>query len=72
MVHNSHVRFAVLGIIIFFVINARKLKLFIGHLFSNTFKIMLFISDVQYNIPIKLCRPVGSNTSIQTYMKINS
>ena len=51
---------AVSGIIIFIVLNARKLKLFRGHLFSNTVKIMLFISDAQYCIPIKLCRTTGS------------
>ena len=50
----------VLGIIIFGVINARKLKLFRGHLFSNAVKIMLSISDAQYYIPIKLCRSTGS------------
>ena len=32
------------------------MKLFRGHLFSNAVKIMLFISDVQYYGPIKLCK----------------
>ena len=50
----------VLGIMIFIVINAWKLKLFRGHLFSNAVKVVLFISDVQYYIPIKLCRTAGS------------
>ena len=31
-----------------------------GHLFSNTVKIMLFISDTKYYIPIKLCKTAGS------------
>ena len=31
-----------------------------GHLFSNTVKIMIFISDVQYYIPVKLCITAGS------------
>ena len=40
----------ILGIIIFIVINIRKLKLFRGHLFSNAVKVILFISDDQYYI----------------------
>ena len=51
---------SILGIIIFFILNARKLKLFRGHLFSNTVKIMLFISDAQYYVPVHLCRTAGS------------
>ena len=50
----------ILGIMIFIVINARKLKLFRGHLFSNAVKVMLFISDAQYYILVKLCRTAGS------------
>ena len=37
---------SIIGIVIFTILNARKLKLFRGHMFSNTVKIMLFISDV--------------------------
>ena len=29
-------------------------------MFSNTLKIMIFISDVQYYVPIKLCKTAGS------------
>ena len=29
-------------------------------MFSNVVKIMLFISDVQYYVPIKLCKTSGS------------
>ena len=50
----------VLNIIIFIVLNARKLKLFRGHVISNAVKVMLFISDAQYYIPVKLCRAAGS------------
>ena len=49
---------SILGKVIF-ILNARKLKLFRGHLFSNAVK-MLFILDAQYYIPIKLCRTTGS------------
>ena len=51
---------SILGIVVFIIINARKLKLFREHLFSNTFKIMLFISDAQYYMPVKLCRTTES------------
>ena len=50
----------ILGKVIFIILNTRKLKLFRGHLFSNTVKIMLFISDTQYYVPVKLCRTADS------------
>ena len=51
---------SILGIIIISILNARKLKLFRGHLFSNVVKIILFILDAQYYVPVKLCRTAGS------------
>ena len=51
---------AVLGMMIFIILNARKLKLFRGHLFPNAVKIVLFISDAQNHIPVTLCRTAGS------------
>ena len=48
----------ILGHMIFVIINIRKLKLFRGHMFSNAVKIMLFILDTQYCVPVKLCRNV--------------
>ena len=50
----------IFGIVIFAVLHSRKLKLGRGCLFSNTVKIMLFISYVQYYVPIKLCKSAGS------------
>ena len=38
----------------------RKSKLCRGCMFSKTVKIMIFISDVQYYVPIKLYKTVGS------------
>ena len=49
-----------LGLTIFVIIKLRKLKLFRGHLFSNTVKIMLFVLDTNYYAPIKLCKTTGS------------
>ena len=48
-----------LGIVIFIILKLRNLKVFRGHLFSNAVKVMLFILDVQYYVPIKLCRMAG-------------
>ena len=38
----------------------QKSKLCRGCTFSNTVKIMIVISDVQYYVPIKLCKTAGS------------
>ena len=51
---------SILGIVVFIILNAGKLNLFRGHLLSNAVKIMLFISDAQYYVPVKLCRAAGS------------
>ena len=51
---------SILGIVIFIILKLRNLKLFRGHLFTNAVKIMLFISDAQYYVSIKLCRMAGS------------
>ena len=53
-------RISIFGLVIFAVLHARKLKLCRGHLFSNAVKIMLFISDVQHYVPVKLCKTAGS------------
>ena len=45
-----------LGLMFFFHSMYMKTKLCRGHLLSNAVKIMLFTSDEQYYVPIKLCR----------------
>ena len=50
----------ILGLEIFAFLHSRKLKLYRGHLFCNTVKVMVFISDVQLYVPIKLCKTAGS------------
>ena len=42
------------------LLHYRKYKFCRGHIFSNTVKIVLFISNVQHYIPIKLCKTSGS------------
>ena len=51
---------SILGLVHLAVLHTRKLKLCRGHLFSNAVKIMLYISDVQFYVPIKLCKTAGS------------
>ena len=50
----------VLSMIIVIFLHYRKSRLCRGYRFSNVVKIMLFISDVQNYIPIKLCKTSGS------------
>ena len=50
----------VLSLIIITFLHYRKSRLCKGYKFSNTVKIMLFISDVQNYVPIKLCKTAGS------------
>ena len=53
-------RLLILEIVIFIILKLWNLKLFRGHLFSNAVKIMLFISDAQYYVPVKFCSTAGS------------
>ena len=50
----------VLSLIIVTFLHYRKSRFCKGHRFSNVAKIMIFISDVQNYVPIKLCKTVGS------------
>ena len=50
----------IIGLVIFAILQVRKIKLCRGQHFSNVVKIMLFTSDVQYYVPIKLCKTAGS------------
>ena len=50
----------IIGLLIFTVIQVRRIRLCTGQLFLNVVKIMLFISDVQYYILVKLCKMAGS------------
>ena len=50
----------IFSLVIFAVLHSRKLKLCRGCMFSNAVKILTFILDVQYYVPIKLCKTAGS------------
>ena len=51
---------AILGLVMVAILHDRKSKLCRGHMSSNAVKIMLFISDEQYYVPIKLCKTTES------------
>ena len=46
----------IIGLVLFVILQVRRIQLCRGQLFSNVVNIMLFISDVQYYVPVKLCR----------------
>ena len=50
----------VLSMVIVIFLHYRKSRLYKGYRFLNAIKIMLFISDVQNYVPIKLCKRAGS------------
>ena len=50
----------VLSLVILAFLHYRKSRLCKGYKFSNVVKILLFISDVQNYVPIKLCKTAGS------------
>ena len=50
----------VLSMVSVIFLHYRKSRLCKGYKFSNAIKIMLFISDVQNYVPIKLCKTAGS------------
>ena len=49
-----------LGLVMVAIMHYRNSKFCRGHMFSITVKIMVFISNVQYYIPIKLCKTARS------------
>ena len=57
---NMSLVLTILDLVMVAILHYRKSKLCRGQAFSNTVKIMIFISDVQYYIPIKLCKAAGS------------
>ena len=50
----------ILSLIIVMFLHYRKSRFCKGHRFSNVVKIMIFISDVQTYVPLKLCKTAGS------------
>ena len=50
----------------------QKVKICRGYRFSNIVKIVLFISDIQHYIPIKLCKTSGSPHLFKIMGTLNS
>ena len=50
----------ILSLILVTYLHFRKSRLCKGHGFSNVVKIMIFISDIQTYVPIKLCKATGN------------
>ena len=50
---------AIISLNIFAILQVRRIKICRRQIFSNVVKIMLFISGVQYYIPVKLCKTAG-------------
>ena len=51
---------AILHLVMVAILHYRKSKLYRRHMFTNAVKFMILISDVQYYVPIKLCKTTGS------------
>ena len=49
----------ILGLVMVEILYYKKSKWIRGHLFSDAVKIITFFSDVQYYIPVKLCKTAG-------------
>ena len=49
-----------LGIIFLIIDKAYTMPLFRKHQYSNTIKVMIFISNINSYVPIKLCKVTGS------------
>ena len=58
----THIRLAltILGLVMVAILHYRKSKLCRGCMFCNTVKIMISMSDIQYYVPLKLCKTAGS------------
>ena len=61
---------AIIGLVIFAILPVRRIKLCRGQLFLNVVKIVLFISDLQYYVPVKLCKTAGSIHSFKITGKL--
>ena len=49
-----------LGIIFLIIEKAHKMPIFRKHQYSNTIKVLVFISNIKSYVPIKLCKTTGS------------
>ena len=50
----------IFGLVMVAILHYRKSKMCRGHMISNAVEIMILITDIQYYVPIKLCKTAGS------------
>ena len=50
----------IVRLVIFVILQVRRIKLCRGQLFLNIVKIMLFVSDIPYYLLMKSCKTAGS------------
>ena len=49
----------IIGLKLFILVTTRRCRIFRGQLFSNTVRVMLFFSDVNQYVSVKLCKTAG-------------
>ena len=52
--------FNIIGIIFLIIEKAHKMPVFRKHPYSNTIKVLIFISNIRSYVPIKLCKTTVS------------
>ena len=62
----------IFSLVMIAILYCRKSKLCTGGMFSNAVKIMIFLSHVQYYVPIKLCKTAGSINLFKISGMLNS
>ena len=62
----------VIGLIIYIFTTTQRCTILKRKLYSNTVKMMLFLSDVKQYIPGKLCKTAGSIHLFQIYGQLTS
>ena len=60
ILYNLALNIVIIGLVVFTILQVRKIRLCRGQLFLNVVKIMIFISDIQYYVLVKLCKVAGS------------
>ena len=60
VLYNLALSIIIIGLVVFAILQVRRIRLCRGQLFLNVVKMMLFISDEQYYIPVKLYKTAGN------------
>ena len=60
MVQYRALTLMIIGLILFILATTRNCRKFRGHLFSKAVTVMLFFSDIEHYVPVKLFKAAGS------------